>query len=90
MDSTKGKESKGANHDETRNNFEPAYKLMADYKAHEDACERLNMSYDAEYWHIKLSGLQNTLKALTGEWPGALHNDDATYKHTANRVYPQG
>lgn len=56
--------------------LESAYKLMADYKTHEDHCERLNMSYDAEYWHIKLSGVQNTLKALTGEWPGALHYDD--------------
>lgn len=27
--------------------FERAYKLMADYKAHEDDCERLNMSYDS-------------------------------------------
>lgn len=43
--------------------FEPAYKLMADYKAHEDDCERLNMSYDAEYRHVKLVGVQNTLKA---------------------------
>lgn len=57
--------------------FEPAYSLVADYKAREDACERLGMSYDAEYWHIKLAGVQNTLKALTGEWPGALHHDDA-------------
>lgn len=56
--------------------FEPAYKLMADYKAHEDNCERLNMHYVAEYWHVKLAGVQNTLKALTGEWPGALHLDD--------------
>jgi hypothetical protein len=49
---------------------------MAEYKHHEHACERLNMSYDAEYWRIKLAGVQNTLKALTGEWPGALHHDD--------------
>lgn len=56
--------------------FESAYKLMAEYKAHEDDCECLNMSYDAEYWHIKLTGVQNTLKALTGEWPGALHHND--------------
>ena len=27
---------------------------MADYKAHEDACERLIISYDAEYWHIMI------------------------------------
>lgn len=70
--------------------LEPAYKLMADYKANEDDCDRLNMSYDAEYWQIKLSGVQNTLKALTGEWPHALHKDDGimivhgTYKQTFN------
>lgn len=70
--------------------FEPAYKLMAEYKAREDAFDRLNMSYDAEFWSIKLSGVQNTLKALTGEWPGALHNDDGimivhgTYDQTFN------
>lgn len=68
--------------------FEPAYKLMADYKAHEDDCERLNMPYDAEYWHVKLAGVQNTLKALTGEWAGAVHRDDGivivhgTYEQT--------
>lgn len=56
--------------------LESAYKLMADYKTHEDRCERLNMSYDAEYWHVKLCGVQNTLKALTGEWPDAQHCDD--------------
>lgn len=71
-------------------NFEPAYKLMAEYKIHEDECERLNMTYDAEYWRIKLSVVQNTLKALTGEWPGALHHDDGimivhgTYEQTFN------
>ena len=56
--------------------LEPAYKLMADYKVHEDACERLNMAYDSEYWHVKMAGVQNALKALTGEWPGALHHGD--------------
>lgn len=67
--------------------LEPAYKLMAEYKGHEDDCERLNMHYDAEYWRVKLTGVQNTLKALTGEWPGALHHDDGimiahgTYEH---------
>lgn len=23
----------------------------------------------AEYWHIKLTGVQNALRALTDEWP---------------------
>lgn len=55
--------------------LESAYKLMADYKTHEDHCERLNMSYDAEYWHVKLTGAQNALKALTGLRPDALHYD---------------
>ena len=68
--------------------LESAYKLMAEYKAHKDKCERLNLSYDAEYWHVKLLGAQNTLKSLTGEWPGALHHIDGimiihgTYKRT--------
>lgn len=65
-----------------------AYKLMAEYKRHEDDCARLNMSYDAQYWYVKLTGVQNALKALTGEWPGALHHDDGimivhgTYEQT--------
>lgn len=44
--------------------LEPAYKLMADYKAHEDDCERLNMSYDAECWHIKLAGVHGTYEQM--------------------------
>ena len=59
--------------------LEPAYRLMAIYKDYEDHCERLNMSYDAEYWHVKLLGAQNALEALTGEWPGALRFDDGKY-----------
>ena len=46
-------------------NFESAYKLMADYKALEDDCERINMSYDAENCNIKLSGVQDTLMKIS-------------------------
>lgn len=48
------------------------------------------MSRDADYWRIKLAGVQNTLKALTGEWPSAKHKDDGimivhgTYEQTFN------
>lgn len=49
--------------------LEPAYKLMAEYKCHEDYCERFGMPYDAQYWNVKKCGIQNALNALTGEWP---------------------
>nr|DAL01281.1 MAG TPA: hypothetical protein [Caudoviricetes sp.] len=55
--------------------FEPAYRLMAECKTREDECERLGMTYQAGYWHVKLVGVQSALKALTDEWPNVLHHD---------------
>ena len=52
--------------------FEPAYKLMAEYRRQEGYCANIGTSYDSEYWRIKLAGMQCALKALTGEWPIAL------------------
>ena len=47
--------------------FEPAHRLMAEYKTDEDECERLGTAYEACYWHIKLAGVQSALRALTDE-----------------------
>lgn len=52
--------------------FEPAYRVLAEYRRYEYRSENLGMADDVEYWRVKQCGVQNALNALTGEWPIAL------------------
>lgn len=62
--------------------FEPAYRVLAEYRQQEHRSENLGMADAVDYWYVKQCGVQNALNVLTGEWPIALIDDcDVTVYH---------
>lgn len=49
--------------------------------------EKVDALDAAEYWMANIAGVQNTLEALTGEWPFAL--DEGRYVTIYHGTYEQ-